>query len=112
SGIFLFDELQLEERKKEKLIKLKMEQKEDSVKIILKPKKKKTELSRKRKLEILNMKCESRGTNLSGGFQQSVALARAFVKTSAKIIILDESMSQMDPIKKKQCILPQLFKFC
>ncbi len=34
----------------------------------------------------------ARGANISGGFAQSIALARVFVKETAKIIILDEAM--------------------
>ncbi len=36
----------------------------------------------------------ARGANISGGFAQSIALARVFVKETAKIIILDEAMGK------------------
>lgn len=36
-----------------------------------------------------------RGSNLSGGFAQSVALARVFLRKEAQIIILDEAMGQV-----------------
>ncbi|EFC44010.1 predicted protein [Naegleria gruberi] len=71
------------------------------------PKKK---LSKKKVKKILEMKTESRGSNLSGGFAQSVALARIYLQKRAKIIILDESTSAMDPIKKRDVIFPNLFK--
>ncbi|KAF2069864.1 hypothetical protein CYY_008817 [Polysphondylium violaceum] len=60
---------------------------------------------------ILNQVVEAGGKNLSGGFAQSIALARIFVRTEAKIIILDESMSQMDAFKKREIIFPKLFQF-
>ncbi|KAL0480059.1 ABC transporter H family member [Acrasis kona] len=66
---------------------------------------------RKRQLKILNGKTMARGSNLSGGFSQSVALARIFLKLESKIIILDESLSAMDPIKKRQVIFPNLLNF-
>ena len=50
------------------------------------------ELSREQKMKILNMQCKARGTNMSGGFAQSVALARVFLRPGSKILILDESM--------------------
>ena len=52
-----------------------------------------------------------RGSNLSGGFAQSVALARVFLRRSAQIVILDESMGQMDALKKRELIFPRLFAF-
>lgn len=54
----------------------------------------------KRKRMVLDMVTTARGTNISGGFAQSVALARIFLRKHSKIVILDESMSAMDPIKK------------
>ncbi|KAN0014562.1 hypothetical protein ACTFIU_000880 [Dictyostelium citrinum] len=60
---------------------------------------------------ILNQVVEAGGKNISGGFAQSIALARIFVRTEAKIVILDESMSQMDPFKKREIIFPKLFGF-
>ncbi|KAK5581476.1 hypothetical protein RB653_001509 [Dictyostelium firmibasis] len=60
---------------------------------------------------ILNQVVEAGGKNLSGGFAQSIALARIFVRTEAKIVILDESMSQMDAFKKREIIFPKLFGF-
>jgi ABC-type transport system involved in cytochrome bd biosynthesis fused ATPase/permease subunit len=66
---------------------------------------------RRRQLRILNGRTLARGSNLSGGFAQSVALARIFLKKDSRIIILDESMSAMDPIKKRQVIFPNLLKF-
>lgn len=67
-------------------------------------------LTLEKKRKILNMKTVARGVNLSGGFQQSVALARAFLKTHARLMILDESMSALDPIKKRN-IFPHLIQF-
>ncbi|KAM9967374.1 hypothetical protein ACTFIW_001458 [Dictyostelium discoideum] len=60
---------------------------------------------------ILNQVVEAGGKNISGGFAQSIALARIFVRTEAKIVILDESMSQMDAFKKREIIFPKLFGF-
>eukprot|EP01087_Luapelamoeba_hula_P018310 TRINITY_DN5885_c0_g1_i2.p1 TRINITY_DN5885_c0_g1~~TRINITY_DN5885_c0_g1_i2.p1 ORF type:complete len:806 (-),score=153.64 TRINITY_DN5885_c0_g1_i2:2-2419(-) len=60
---------------------------------------------------ILDMKLTSRGGNISGGFAQSVALARVFVRTDAKIIILDEALGQMDALKKRDIIFPSLMRF-
>jgi ABC-type multidrug transport system ATPase subunit len=51
------------------------------------------------------------GGDVSGGFAQSISLARVFVRTSAKIVILDESMSQMDQIKVRSIVFPKLFQF-
>eukprot|EP01132_Coremiostelium_polycephalum_P002872 gene2872-3569_t len=60
---------------------------------------------------ILNQVVEQGGKNISGGFAQSIALARIFVRTEAKIVILDEAMSQMDAFKKREIIFPKLFQF-
>ncbi|KAF0980819.1 hypothetical protein FDP41_013302 [Naegleria fowleri] len=70
----------------------------------------KKKLSKKKINKILDMKTQARGANLSGGFAQSVALARIYLQKKAKIIILDESTSAMDPIKKRDVIFPNLFK--
>jgi ABC-type branched-subunit amino acid transport system ATPase component len=61
--------------------------------------------------ELLSMKTDARGGNLSGGFAQSVALARVFLRRDAQLIILDEAMGQMDAIKKRETILPRLLAF-
>ena len=60
--------------------------------------------------DILEHEVLARGINMCGGLAQSVALARIFVKTTAKIIILDEATSQMDSIKKRE-ILPRIVDF-
>ncbi|ELR12905.1 ABC transporter, ATPbinding domain containing protein [Acanthamoeba castellanii str. Neff] len=60
---------------------------------------------------ILDMKVTARGNNISGGFAQSIALARVFVKTQAKIIILDEALGQMDAYKKRGMVVPALTRF-
>lgn len=44
---------------------------------------------------VLSMRTEARGANLSGGFAQSVALARAFLREDAQILVLDEALSQV-----------------
>lgn len=49
---------------------------------------------------------------VSGGFAQSIALARIFVRTDSKIVVLDEALSQMDPLKLRTIVLPKLFQFC
>jgi ABC-type thiamine transport system ATPase subunit len=38
-------------------------------------------------------------------------LARVFVKTQAKIIILDEALGQMDAYKKRGMVVPALTRF-
>ncbi|EGC36488.1 hypothetical protein DICPUDRAFT_77869 [Dictyostelium purpureum] len=60
---------------------------------------------------ILNQFVEAGGKNISGGFAQSIALARVFVRTEAKVIVLDESLSAMDYYKKFNICLPKLFNF-
>jgi len=60
---------------------------------------------------ILDTEVTARGQNLSGGLRQSVALARTFVRNSAHIVILDESIGQMDNHKKRSTIFPKLFNF-
>eukprot|EP01133_Synstelium_polycarpum_P016165 gene16165-19239_t len=60
---------------------------------------------------VLDQLVELAGKNVSGGFAQSIALARIFVRTGAKIVILDEAMSQMDAFKKREIIFPKLFNF-
>jgi len=57
------------------------------------------------------MKLKSNASNISGGFAQSVALARVFVNTKASIIILDEALTQMDAYKKREIIFPRLEEF-
>jgi len=59
----------------------------------------------------LLLETAERGTNLSGGFAQSVALARVFLRTQAQIVILDEPIGQMDALKKREVIFPTLFRF-
>ena len=62
--------------------------------------------------DLLDMEVTVGGANLSGGFAQSVALARIFLRASeAQIIILDEAMGQMDAIKKREYIMPRVFEF-
>jgi ABC-type multidrug transport system fused ATPase/permease subunit len=62
-------------------------------------------------MDVLNMATNVGGTNLSGGFAQSIALARVFLLKEQQIIILDEAMSQMDTIKKREFILPNVLSF-
>jgi len=64
-----------------------------------------------KKKEVLEMHTSTRGTNLSGGFAQSIALARVFLRPEAKIVMLDEALGQMDAIKRNAHVLPRLFKF-
>jgi ABC-type multidrug transport system fused ATPase/permease subunit len=59
---------------------------------------------------MLDMPLDSGGSNVSGGFAQSIALARVFLRKSADVVILDEALGQMDAIKKREFILPNLFK--
>ena len=67
-------------------------------------------LSRAHKREILKMHTNTRGTNLSGGFSQSVALARVFLRQDAQLVILDEGLSQMDAIKRHEHVMPNLLQ--
>ena len=60
---------------------------------------------------ILQMTTAEGGTNLSGGFAQSVALARVFLRSHSQLVILDEAMGAMDPIKKRECIVPALMQW-
>ena len=60
---------------------------------------------------ILQMATAEGGTNLSGGFAQSVALARVFLRPHSQLVILDEAMGAMDPIKKRECIVPALMRW-
>ena len=60
---------------------------------------------------ILQMTTAEGGTNLSGGFAQSVALARVFLRPHSQLVILDEAMGAMDPIKKRECIVPSLMQW-
>eukprot|EP00467_Chlorarachnion_reptans_P007762 CAMPEP_0114493946 /NCGR_PEP_ID=MMETSP0109-20121206/4382_1 /TAXON_ID=29199 /ORGANISM="Chlorarachnion reptans, Strain CCCM449" /LENGTH=797 /DNA_ID=CAMNT_0001670935 /DNA_START=30 /DNA_END=2423 /DNA_ORIENTATION=- len=62
------------------------------------------------KRALLSMRTTTRGTNLSGGFAQSVAMARVFLKPEAQIVILDEALSQMDAVKRNHHVLPRLFR--
>ena len=50
------------------------------------------------------------GLNLSGGQRQRIMLARAFLKTSAKIIILDEPLSALD-VKTRGYVMENLNRF-
>eukprot|EP01080_Neovahlkampfia_damariscottae_P000096 gene96-4345_t len=121
AGIFTFDEIALlkqkeDEKKDEKTLKKNIDLSQslpniNQLLLLEEESKNKVELTREKKIEILNTKTLPRGTNLSGGFQQSVALARVFLKRHAKLFILDESTSAMDPIKKRQIIMPELLKF-
>ena len=43
-----------------------------------------------------NMTIEERGLGLSGGERQSIAVARAFIKTDATVVLLDEPTNSMD----------------
>ena len=73
--------------------------------------KKKGVVTVKRAKKILNGQVQARGGNISGGFAQSIALARVFLRKNSRIVILDESMSAMDPIKKRGYIMPNLLTF-
>jgi ATP-binding cassette subfamily B multidrug efflux pump len=50
------------------------------------------------------------GLNLSGGQRQRIMLARAFLKTSSKILILDEPLSALD-IKTRKLVMHNLNNF-
>lgn len=46
-----------------------------------------------------------------GALAQAIALARLFVRPHAKLAIIDEAVSHMDPLKLRQIVFPQLFEF-
>ena len=48
--------------------------------------------------DLLGMEVSVGGSNLSGGFQQSLALARVFLRKRSQLVILDEAMGQMDAL--------------
>eukprot|EP00741_Cyanophora_paradoxa_P005114 tig00000857_g4956.t1 len=52
----------------------------------------------------------ARGANISGGFAQSIALARAYLRKNAGLLILDEAFSQMDPAKRARVVMPALLR--
>ena len=60
---------------------------------------------------VLSLECAEGGSNLSGGFAQSVALSRVFLRPSSQLVILDEAMGAMDPIKKVEWIVPHLMEW-
>ena len=60
---------------------------------------------------VLSLECLEGGSNLSGGFAQSVALSRVFLRPSSELVILDEAMGAMDPIKKVEWIVPRLLEW-
>lgn len=62
-------------------------------------------------LRILDQVLAAGGADISGGFAQSIAMARVFVRTSAKMVILDESTSHMDPVKLRTVVFPKLLDF-
>ena len=61
---------------------------------------------------ILDLETGVRGCKLSGGFAQSVALARVLLRREAEILVLDEALGQMDAIKKREVIMPNIMAFC
>jgi ATP-binding cassette subfamily B multidrug efflux pump len=115
AGLFLYEEKVATERRKKKtttqscITTVEVASEESSEEQPSSQEKKK--ITRKRALKILNQSVQARGANISGGFAQSIALARAFLRKDARIVILDESMSAMDPIKKRQIIMPNLMSF-
>jgi ABC-type Mn2+/Zn2+ transport system ATPase subunit len=60
---------------------------------------------------ILAMECGVRGSALSGGILQSIALARAFLRADVDLIVVDEAMGAMDAVKKHRVVLPNLVAF-
>jgi ABC-type multidrug transport system fused ATPase/permease subunit len=65
----------------------------------------------KRQKSVLDMEVAAGGGDISSGFAQSIALARVFIRTHAKLIILDEAVSQMDQLKLRSIVFPKLFEF-
>lgn len=66
---------------------------------------------RAEQMRILDQMLAAGGADISGGFAQSIAMARVFVRTSAKMVILDESTSHMDPVKLRTVVFPKLLDF-
>lgn len=64
-----------------------------------------------RRKQILETHLVARGLNISGGYQQSIALARIFLKRKSNFVILDESLSAIDPIRKRDFIFPNILNF-
>lgn len=60
---------------------------------------------------LLQVQTTVGGGNLSGGLAQSVALARIFLRTSSQLVILDEATGQMDAIKLREFVIPNVFNF-
>lgn len=65
----------------------------------------------RRQKSVLDMEVAAGGGDISGGFAQSIALARVFIRSQAKLIILDEAVSQMDQLKLRAIVFPKLFEF-
>jgi len=59
---------------------------------------------------LLQVELQPHGANVSGGTAQSIALARALLRKNAQLLILDESMSQMDGLKV-DFVFPRLLEF-
>ena len=59
------------------------------------------QLPRHALVDFLNQPIEEGGGNVSGGFAQSVALARTFAKSNAPLCIIDEALSAMDAVKRR-----------
>lgn len=112
AGVFTFDDASINSSAtfKEVTPSLILPNEKTIEELLLEGNPKEKKMSKKKINKILDMKTEARGSNLSGGFAQSVALARIYLQKQAKIIILDESTSAMDPIKKRDVIFPNLFK--
>lgn len=72
---------------------------------------KKSKERKAEQLRILDQMLAAGGADISGGFAQSIAMARVFVRTSAKMVILDESTSHMDPVKLRTVVFPKLLDF-
>jgi ATP-binding cassette subfamily B protein IrtA len=62
-------------------------------------------------VENISGSARVRGSALSGGILQSIALARAFLRADVDLIVVDEAMGAMDAVKKHRVVLPNLVAF-
>jgi len=64
--------------------------------------------SDERLIAILN---ENVSRDIPKSLAQAIGLARVFLRPSAKILILDKALSEMDQFKLRKSVFPHLFQF-